>query len=815
MKLLPGTAPGGALVKEKTTKISAANISPRGSKVLKAKVKIIEINKILKGSLAAEKKEQSEKVAKERADKRNKREKKLEKKTKEEKKAAPKLSLPKVSFFDRIKDFIVNTALGFILTRLVDDTGKINPVVTLIGNIGEGIVDTLIATLDGLGSFLVAGYGFIDSTKEWADKKYGEEGLKKFDNFLGAVRNLFNAALIVAALDQVRRGYQRPDRKPRKPGGPSKPGGGPRRPPSPADRVRNSRIRNVQRRLGPAARQIYENALNNGRSPSQAQAAVNRALRKGQIAARPGASSLASRTAPRGSILKGGLRKAPGRLATKILGKAGLKAVKGIFGRIPIIGPIIVAVSSLLADEPPAQALFKGLGAAIGGLLGTFIPIPVIGTLLGETIGVFLGDLLYELIRPGGGPGKAGAKFMEAMKSIFEGGKAVVAFIGDGFKRFIKTFFKENPVPLPEGGGVRAVATEVATRLGIYDFLKDVGYAGGKKIGRFGLEDKEHGKAQIDKFPNILQLYNPFSFIPLLLKSFFPPAKNPPPESDSGGFNFSKFFFGESAEDDAQGGAKRRINPDPAASTSSGAATSTNAMTGDQWQRDFANSIYTAAAAAGAKHPEVAAAIASLETGWGRYEKGNNPFNMRGLDGNFIDFATRADSVKEFVRLWDKNHSGYRNLESFEDPNEAFAAIVNAYAPASDGNNPARYKQFVADFLKGKMYLKNAPVKDKGGMIGKGMFMNLGKPEFVLDADSTKAMEDNFPGFLNALNKADYNEALSVLRNYASYEDGGVQFIPIPIPAKSERPEANMSGGMFSIRSDNQVDFFEGLYANS
>ena len=70
MKLLPGTAPGGALVKEKTTKISAANISPRGSKVLKAKVKIIEINKILKGSLAAEKKEEDAKTKQERADKR-------------------------------------------------------------------------------------------------------------------------------------------------------------------------------------------------------------------------------------------------------------------------------------------------------------------------------------------------------------------------------------------------------------------------------------------------------------------------------------------------------------------------------------------------------------------------------------------------------------------------------------------------------------------------------------------------------------------------------------------------------------------------
>ena len=134
-------------------------------------------------------------------------------------------------------------------------------------------------------------------------------------------------------------------------------------------------------------------------------------------------------------------------------------------------------------------------------------------------------------------------------------------------------------------------------------------------------------------------------------------------------------------------------------------------MTGTQDQRDYAGDIYEMAVAAGAKHPEVAAAIAALETGWGKEEHGNNPFNMRGLDGNFLEFASKEDAVKEFVRLWDKSHSGYMNLDAYDDPNEAFAAIVDAYAPASDGNNPEKYKQFVADFIEGRMYLKKPPAK--------------------------------------------------------------------------------------------------------
>ena len=42
-------------------------------------------------------------------------------------------------------------------------------------------------------------------------------------------------------------------------------------------------------------------------------------------------------------------------------------------------------------------------------------------------------------------------------------------------------------------------------------------------------------------------------------------------------------------------------------------------------------------------------------------------------------------------------------------------------------------------------------------------------PEFVLDADTTAALEQTYPGFLDALNKADYKGSLQILSNYASY----------------------------------------------
>ena len=77
------------------------------------------------------------------------------------------------------------------------------------------------------------------------------------------------------------------------------------------------------------------------------------------------------------------------------------------------------------------------------------------------------------------------------------------------------------------------------------------------------------------------------------------------------------------------------------------------------------------------------------------------------------------------------------------------------------------------------------------GALKAGGFANYGKyllgeagTEFVLDADSTAAIEDKYPGFLMALNKSDGAGAIDLIREYASYEtEGRVDFIPIPIPS--------------------------------
>ena len=194
------------------------------------------------------------------------------------------------------------------------------------------------------------------------------------------------------------------------------------------------------------------------------------------------------------------------------------KAAKGI--KIPIIGPLIVGITEFLSSGNLGKALFLSLGTALGELLGTAIPIPVVGTLLGGVIGRFVGDLLYELIM-GGGPEAALKKLKDAGMAILSAGKAAAEWLAGGFQRSINGLFEKDPVEIQKGGGRRSVATKVAELLGIKGFLKDRGYL-----------DSE---GNVAKFPNLLNLLNPFAMFDVLKNGFFPPGE-PEREADLGAY---------------------------------------------------------------------------------------------------------------------------------------------------------------------------------------------------------------------------------------------------------------------------------------
>ena len=237
-----------------------------------------------------------------------------------------------------------------------------------------------------------------------------------------------------------------------------------------------------------------------------------------------------------GGVLKKGLSKAPSRFITKLFGKNAAKAVaksgklfkvlaKGAKAiKIPVLGPIIVTVTSILSGDPLGKTMFKTLGAVFGGMIGGAIGAALggvgapFGLLLGEIVGEFIGSFLYDMFN-GDEDGTKGVDFLKKkFGQLLSGtGKALKAvanfalsmlgkagnFIKDGVSRFITNF---PTIDIPEGGGRQTVGGKIAKFLGV------------KEESRY-LED-----CRLVKVPN-LALLTPFGLpflLPHLKNSLFP-----------------------------------------------------------------------------------------------------------------------------------------------------------------------------------------------------------------------------------------------------------------------------------------------------
>ncbi|QIN97223.1 hypothetical protein [Synechococcus phage S-H25] len=124
--------------------------------------------------------------------------------------------------------------------------------------------------------------------------------------------------------------------------------------------------------------------------------------------------------------------------------KASSAAARNMMGRIPIVGALISGVYTYFEDVDPldgqpdknlSKALFKAGGTAIGGFLGSFIPIPVLGTALGAILGEYIGELFYILIN-GGGVSAVGEKLQKDIAELLKAGELFMGWMGDGLKRF-------------------------------------------------------------------------------------------------------------------------------------------------------------------------------------------------------------------------------------------------------------------------------------------------------------------------------------------------------------------------------------------
>ncbi len=420
---------------------------------------------------------------------------------------------------DAVKNYALNIFLGFIALKLIPFLPGIIKFIGKAGPVFEWIEKTAGFLLNMLATFIDIGYRAVDTVKGVVTKVFGEGGAKTFDKFTGIFTKFLNLAMILMMATAGGPQFGK------KPGGkPGKPGrwGNKFKKTKLGKKIRNAKARKLKftrklskrfRKLSP--KRLFKKGMGRfGKFAGRQMGRFNTFVKGGV----KGAARFLGKGAGAAKGLAGKAAGKIGGFAVKIFGKAAkfiapaMKSAKPFvskfFGKIPIIGPLVVGLVSVVSGEPLGKALFRTLGAALGGALGTFIPIPVLGTLIGETIGVFVGDLLYEGLM-GKGWGAAGKKLLGSLKKIFSAGKAVAKWLGGGIKRYVENFLKDTAIDIPEGGGRHSAMTLVAKTLGLYNWLKGLGYV--------------NSEGRVSKFPNLLQLMNPFKTIPIAIKSFFPP----------------------------------------------------------------------------------------------------------------------------------------------------------------------------------------------------------------------------------------------------------------------------------------------------
>ena len=205
MKLLP-SATNSAIIKPRSSVISTNKLVPTFSdkkaedkeKTTVIKEKLTTIAGLLEGTLASKKKEENDKRKEEQQERRSKREAKLEKKPKD---TGGKLDLPKVpgmSFLDRIKQFLMNVLGGYLLYRLVEFAPLLKPVFVGLVGIGEWLINFGGKILNGLVTFIDWGYKAYDWTRKQVENIFGEDAAKGFDSIASNLTTLLNGAVIAA-----------------------------------------------------------------------------------------------------------------------------------------------------------------------------------------------------------------------------------------------------------------------------------------------------------------------------------------------------------------------------------------------------------------------------------------------------------------------------------------------------------------------------------------------------------------------------------------------------------------------------------------
>ena len=352
------------------------------------------------------------------------------------------------SFWQGLLDFFTGIIFGWVAVRKLKFLPALKKFLPIIAGAIDGIVNTATFLFDAFTTLVDWGYQLVALGEKVVKGIFGEEGAKKYGIFMNNLKNLVAGFLVWKIIGK---------------------------------KIFETIVRNIKSVWAVAKSAIkFASQEINWMTRGAAGNLSKGAWQGVKGLAGKGISAIGSKIGKTGagkvgsSILKHGVGRAAKRASIKFLGKgvtAKLSLISKPLSKIPIVGPIVTAVISLMSGEPLSQALFKAFGAALGGFLGSIAGVAVTGalaigtgglggflgplittgmTILGELMGVFLGDMMYDLILGGGLSavvGKLKDLFGKVVGKIMEGAGSVITFFKEGITRLIEDF---PTIPIPD-----------------------------------------------------------------------------------------------------------------------------------------------------------------------------------------------------------------------------------------------------------------------------------------------------------------------------------------------------------------------------
>ena len=147
------------LPSSKKTPANLAKQEKEGGALLVVETKLIKVENLIKTNLKIETDSTKKKQRRQQLQQREVSEDELEEKPEgDEKKAGKKISLPQLSFLEKIKSFLFKLVLTFVTIKLLPHLGKIVKILPSVIGFVEGVLDWSGKLFDAMAGFVAGAY---------------------------------------------------------------------------------------------------------------------------------------------------------------------------------------------------------------------------------------------------------------------------------------------------------------------------------------------------------------------------------------------------------------------------------------------------------------------------------------------------------------------------------------------------------------------------------------------------------------------------------------------------------------------------------